>query len=57
MALSRRVGDFITLDAAPSDSMMVIDGKLVTMRPLLTEAERKAKADREWRDKCWKYYT
>jgi hypothetical protein len=47
LALSRRVGDFITCDAPPSDSMMVVGGKPVTMRPPLTEAERLAEKKRE----------
>jgi hypothetical protein len=40
-------GDFITLDAAPAMSLMVVDGKPMTMRPPLSEAERKAR-DHQW---------
>lgn len=47
LALSRRVGDFITCDAAPLNSMMIVDGQPVTMRPPLTEAERLAEKKRE----------
>jgi hypothetical protein len=49
LAKSRRKGDFLTCDAPPAPSMMAINGRAVTMRPPLTEAERKAKADRWWR--------
>jgi hypothetical protein len=57
LALSRRKGDFLTCDASPAPSMMVVNGKPMTMRPPLSEAERKAQADRAWSDHCWKYYS
>jgi hypothetical protein len=41
-------GDFITLDATPAASMMVVDGRLMAMRPLESDAERKAREKREW---------
>jgi hypothetical protein len=47
LALSRRVGDFITCDAAPSPSMMIVDGMVLTMRPPTAEADRLAEKKRE----------
>jgi hypothetical protein len=52
LAKSRKVGDFITCDAAPALSVMIVNGRPVTMRPPLTEAERKAEDDRWWRISC-----
>jgi hypothetical protein len=56
-----RVGDFITLDAPPAPSVMVVNGKPMIMTPPRSEAEveaeRKAQADREWRDKVWRLYS
>jgi hypothetical protein len=49
LAKSRRRGDFLTCDAPPAVSVMVVDGKLTAMRPPLSEAERKADADRWWK--------
>jgi hypothetical protein len=47
LALSRRKGDFLTCDAPPALSVMVVDGKLMMMRPPSTEAERLAEKKRE----------
>jgi hypothetical protein len=49
-----RRASFITLDAAPALEIMMVNGKSVTMRPLLTEAERNAEEKRDFDDIIWR---
>ena len=51
LAKSRQRGDFITCDGGP-----VLAGHSIRSAAEL-EADRKAKADCEWRNKCWRLYT
>jgi hypothetical protein len=53
----RQRGSFITLDAAPALSIMMVNGKPVTMRPPLTEAERDAEEKRDFNDIIWRVGT
>ena len=63
LAKSRQVGDFITCDGGPVSLAGRVDahgGISITppeRSPAELEAERKRKADREWWDRCWKFYT
>jgi hypothetical protein len=52
LAKSRKLGDFITCDAPPAVSMMVVDGKLTAMRPPPSADELRAEADRWWKRSC-----
>jgi hypothetical protein len=56
LALSRRKGDFLTLDATPAVSVMVIDGRPTRMTPPISEAELEAANHREWEKEFEKKY-
>jgi hypothetical protein len=45
-------GDYLALAASPAPSMMVVDGKPVTMQPPTAEAELEAEKKRE-DDRWW----
>jgi hypothetical protein len=55
-----RKGDMIQCALPMKAVAMRCDGRLLDMTPSPSaaeiEAERKAKADREWQDHCWRFY-
>jgi hypothetical protein len=61
LAKSRRKGDFITCDGGPVLAGQFVSDVCHSVAPQRSaaeiEAERKAKADREWADRCWRLYS